>query len=427
MSTKPKEMNGIFAINKPSGITSSTFLSKLQRIFTNSSVFAKDLSDLRGAKIQQLQKENGGKGQFKASRRQLRKVEKVKLGHGGTLDPLACGVLVVGVGKGTKRLQNYLNGSVKVYETEALFGIETTSADVEGEILLKSGYDHITMEQLNAVPEKFIGEVKQTPPIFSALKVNGKPLYEYARNNIALPKEIKSRDVTVYEMEIFKDSLTTDHKHEGLTNAEIDKTMIGELKHNPTLNEDFHKVFYSKEYCSKNGLNPEEKQDPGKPYPESESESESSATAPPLLHFRTKVSSGTYIRSLISDVAKCVHSNAYMVKLIREKQAEWDLNHNVFQLEDFEQRDELVWGDVLRRVLHTEDGATIGDLKSWFEEAEEKFKAEIEEKKRLAEEKKQLEQLEEQKKKEEQENGTQTKTEEKEPENVNEKKRTLEE
>ncbi|KAH3670289.1 hypothetical protein WICMUC_004903, partial [Wickerhamomyces mucosus] len=78
-----------------------------------------------------------------------------------------------------------------------------------------------------------------------------------------------SRDVTVYEMEIFKDSLTTDHKHEGLTNAEIDKTMIGELKHNPTLNEDFHKVFYSKEYCSKNGLNPEEKQDPGKPYPES--------------------------------------------------------------------------------------------------------------------------------------------------------------
>lgn len=428
------DMNGIFAISKPSGITSSTFLSKIQRIFTNSSVFASDLSELRGQKIQQLQKENKGK----ASRRQLRKVEKVKIGHGGTLDPLASGVLVVGVGKGTKRLQNYLNGSVKVYETEALFGIETTSADVEGDVLLKSGYDHITKEDLDSVPEKFLGTIKQTPPIFSALKVNGKPLYEYARNNIALPKEIKSREVNVYELEIFKDSLSRDYQHKGLK-ADIDEEMISELKHNPTLKVDFHKVFYSKEYCAKNGLNPEEKQDPGAPHPATES-----TDVPPMLHFKTKVSSGTYIRSLISDVAKSVQANAYMVKLIREKQAEWDLNTNVFQMEDFENRDDLVWGDVLRRVLHTENGEDIKDLQIWFKEAEEKYKDQIEEKKRLVEEREKLEQEKEEEKKTEQ-TGDEAATEAEkvvgeeakaadvesekktEPEEANDKKRPLEE
>ncbi|GME82370.1 unnamed protein product [Ambrosiozyma monospora] len=71
----------------------------------------------------------------------------------------------------------------------------------------------------------------------------------------------------------------------------------------------------------------------------------------PITHFTSTVSSGTYIRSLISDYGRALGSSAYMVKLIRHKQAEWDLAKNCFQIEDFENNDEAVWGPVLKKVL----------------------------------------------------------------------------
>jgi tRNA pseudouridine55 synthase len=358
------DMNGVFAINKPSGITSAQFLARIQQIFTSSSVFAGDLAQLRGAKVEQLQRE----GQ-KASRRKLRRVMKVKMGHGGTLDPLASGVLVVGVGKGTKKLQDYLNGSVKVYETEALFGASTTTGDVEGELLTRAGTKHLTKEQLDAIPEMFIGHTKQTPPIFAALKMNGKPLYEYAREGLPLPRAIEPRQVQIYELDIFDDSLTLNHNYDFIKSALVEGERIEEkLASNPTLNDS--KVYLAKEYSEKNGF--QEEIEVGKPQEVTEAERSDNFKAP-LLHLKTKVSSGTYIRSLISDIGRVLKSNAYMVKLVRAQQAEWELGKNVFNMEDFE-RGEAVWGKVLSQVFQ-KGGREIDDISSLFTQAEAELPA----------------------------------------------------
>lgn len=138
---------------------------------------------------------------------------KIKIGHGGTLDPMASGVLVVGVGLGTKKLQYYLSECQKTYETKALLGISTTTGDAEGEIITKTNVDHITPELVKQTVKKFVGDIKQTPPIFSALKVNGKPLYEYARQGLPLPKEIKVREVRINDIKVIDDDLlSTDHE-----------------------------------------------------------------------------------------------------------------------------------------------------------------------------------------------------------------------
>ncbi|KAG8202634.1 ERF4 [Candida africana] len=289
---------------------------------------------------------------------------KVKIGHGGTLDPLASGILVVGVGLGTKKLQYYLAECQKTYETKALLGISTTTGDSEGEIVSKNKIDHITLELIDSTVEKFIGDIKQTPPIFSALKVNGKPLYEYARKGLPLPTNIKVRDVTVNNITVIKeDSLKTDHEFTKLE-SELDENGVPKehgLKDNPTLNDS--PLFFSKQYlekAEKEGL-PKET---GKP--KLLADDESLPEKLPMIHFISDVSSGTYIRSLISDIGRAMESSAYMVELIRTKQSEWELGKNVFKFEDFE-KDERIWGPVLKKVFE-KGGAEIQDLDKEFEE-----------------------------------------------------------
>ena len=104
---------------------------------------------------------------------------KVKLGHGGTLDPLATGVLIVGVGSGTKALNQFL-ACTKTYETVVLFGAATDSYDVTGKVVAKAPFAHLTRTKVEEALAQFKGKIRQRPPIFSALKVKGKPLYEYA-------------------------------------------------------------------------------------------------------------------------------------------------------------------------------------------------------------------------------------------------------
>ena len=342
-------MNGIFAIEKPSGITSNQFMMKLQHALTNSQVFSKEIQRATAERMLQYHKETGKK----ASKRKLRKVSKVKMGHGGTLDPLASGVLVIGIGTGTKQLAKYLSGTVKVYESEALFGVSTTSGDVEGDILSENSTKHLTMDDLNTIPEKFIGALKQTPPIFAALKMDGKPLHEYAREGKPLPRAIEPRQVSVYDLEIFSDSLSKAHNYPLLRpTTEEAKETVANLNANMLLD----KLFFSKEYCEKkNWENEEAKVGEAIPLTEEERDEikeKNEEYRSPLLHFKAKVSSGTYIRSLISDIGKAMRSSSYMVKLIRLQQQDWSLERkNVFQLGDFTERDEKVWSKVLRLVL----------------------------------------------------------------------------
>lgn len=119
------------------------------------------------------------------------------VGHTGTLDPLATGVLVVCVGKATKLVQ-YLTCENKKYEAEMKFGIQTDTGDITGKVIFEKEYD-LTLEKINEVISKFIGEQKQVPPMYSALKVNGKKLYEYAREGIEI--ERKPRDIRIDSIE----------------------------------------------------------------------------------------------------------------------------------------------------------------------------------------------------------------------------------
>ena len=119
----------------------------------------------------------------------------------GTLDPLATGVLITEFGTGTKHLSKFLE-CTKTYEAVLLFGASTDSYDRLGKILEKAPCSHITRGAVESALENFRGDIMQKPPIFSALRVQGKKMYEYAREGKELPIEIVPRPVTVTELEV---------------------------------------------------------------------------------------------------------------------------------------------------------------------------------------------------------------------------------
>lgn len=125
-------------------------------------------------------------------------LKQKKIGHTGTLDPDAVGVLPVCLGKATK-VADMLTDSEKEYEAELLLGITTDTQDISGKILSKKMVSVKEEEVMGAV-RSFAGTYEQIPPMYSALKVNGKKLYEYAREGIEI--ERKSRQVSIFEVHI---------------------------------------------------------------------------------------------------------------------------------------------------------------------------------------------------------------------------------
>jgi len=126
-------------------------------------------------------------------------IKKIKVGHAGTLDPLATGLLVICTGKFTKRIEEF-QGQEKEYTGTFTLGATTPSYDMETEVDETFPIDHISENDITNAAFEFIGEIEQVPPVFSALKKDGKRLYEYARNGEEV--EIKSRKVTITEFEI---------------------------------------------------------------------------------------------------------------------------------------------------------------------------------------------------------------------------------
>ena len=113
-----------------------------------------------------------------------------KVGHAGTLDPAATGLLIILLGKGTK-LSEKLMGSDKVYEGTAKFGEATDSYDADGEIVSSMPVLPLTLEELNAYADQFIGDQMQTPPMVSAIKKDGVPLYKLARKGVEVERKPK--------------------------------------------------------------------------------------------------------------------------------------------------------------------------------------------------------------------------------------------
>ncbi|MCF7372833.1 tRNA pseudouridine(55) synthase TruB [Vibrio sp. J2-3(2022)] len=152
---KGRPINGVILLDKPTGISSNDALQKVKRIY-----FAE------------------------------------KAGHTGALDPLATGMLPICLGEATKFSQ-FLLDSDKRYRVIAKLGERTNTSDSDGEVVDTRPID-VTLDKLEACIEKFRGESDQVPSMFSALKYQGKPLYEYARKGIEVPRE--SRKITVYEI-----------------------------------------------------------------------------------------------------------------------------------------------------------------------------------------------------------------------------------
>lgn len=168
------QVEGLFSVVKPINWTSQDVVYYIRKVFERDAQ-ARGVSKLRKKRNRPL----------------------IKVGHGGTLDPLATGVLVIGVGIGTKKLQNYLQGSKK-YVAQAKFGIQTTTLDLDGEIEKTASYNHIDTKSLQDSLRLFRGSIQQVPPMYSALKKDGKKLYELAREGKTI--QIEPRQVEIYNL-----------------------------------------------------------------------------------------------------------------------------------------------------------------------------------------------------------------------------------
>lgn len=151
-------MNGIILINKEKNITSRDVVNKISK-----------------------------------------KLNTKKVGHAGTLDPLATGLLVIGVGSGTKILE-LLTLDTKEYIATVKIGLETDTLDITGNVISSINDYKLTKEELEETLLSFVGTYNQTVPKYSAVKINGKKLYDYARNNIDI--ELPKRLVTIYNIEL---------------------------------------------------------------------------------------------------------------------------------------------------------------------------------------------------------------------------------
>jgi len=183
-----------------------------------------------------------------------KKIGTKKVGHTGTLDPIATGLLIICIGKATK-LVDVLTNYDKEYEAGVCLGIQTDTLDITGNII-KEEISKKDKEEIEKVLKSFIGEYEQEVPIFSAVKINGKKLYEYARENkeVELPKRL----VKIYDI-----SLTSDIIYKN------------------------NKTYFS---------------------------------------FKVKVSKGTYIRSLIRDIANKLNTIGTMTSLKRTKQGSFEIS-----------------------------------------------------------------------------------------------------
>lgn len=142
-----------------------------------------------------------GKTSFDKIKEIRKKYNIKKVGHAGTLDPMATGVLIILLGEATK-LSNYLMDHDKEYIATLKLGKRTDTLDSEGQIIEEKEIPALSKENINEVLLSFLGKSKQIPPMYSAIKINGKKLYELARKGEEI--ERKEREIEIYEIEFIK-------------------------------------------------------------------------------------------------------------------------------------------------------------------------------------------------------------------------------
>lgn len=158
MQTNQPELEGVLLIDKPQGITSHDVVDRVRR-----------------------------------------RLRMKRIGHAGTLDPMATGLLIILVGKATK-ISQFLMSLDKVYEGTIMLGMETDSHDADGEILVTKPVPEVTEEQMKEVFAGFVGDQYQLPPMYSAKKIDGVPLYKLARKGKTVEREPRFIHVSSFEL-----------------------------------------------------------------------------------------------------------------------------------------------------------------------------------------------------------------------------------
>ena len=204
-------------------------------------------------------------------------VKKVKVGHAGTLDPLATGVILVCVGKATKQIET-LQAGTKEYIAEIKLGATTPSFDMETCEDAQYPTDHITQEVVNSTLKQFIGEIQQIPPTYSAVKVDGRRAFKYARSGAEV--ELKPKTLVIDDIELLEYGW---------------KEAAGE---NTDLSDKKERIKYQTDNLTGRYLH---------------------------VSVRIVCSKGTYIRALARDIGQAMHTGAYLTGLVRTRIGEYSL------------------------------------------------------------------------------------------------------
>ncbi len=226
-------------------------------------------------------------------------LKKFKIGHAGTLDPLATGLLLVCIGKATKEIPSLQDGD-KVYTGTMVLGATTPCYDLEQAIDSYYPYEHINPILIDEIRRRFEGEIMQVPPMYSAVKVDGQRAYEYARRDDSTAT-IQPKAVQVYNFEItaFREglnNLNNPNNPNNLNNPNIQKTQKTKLYDNPQ------------------GTVPEHL---------------------PQVDFRIRCGKGTYIRSIARDFGLALGSGAFLSALRREQVGQYTID-KALQLDQIE-------------------------------------------------------------------------------------------
>jgi tRNA pseudouridine55 synthase len=314
----------------------------------------------------------------------------VKIGHGGTLDPLATGVLITGIGNGTKSLSKFL-ACTKSYETVAVFGAESDSYDILGKVMGTAGTEGVTAESVKEALNKFRGTIKQRPPVYSARRLDGERLYNLARQGKEIPEAaLKEREVEVSELELVEFWEKGDHefvmkteerapfgkkpderrnkkrKHgrsEEDTGESAPPTKAAKLEPTEQSTQVTVEAASSSDLVMSGALpipddkphaaNLTEDQDADAKEAPRKVENEKAPDAPslgPAARIRMTVTSGFYVRSLCHDLGKTLDSAGVMAELVRTRQGEFELGKNVLDFEDLDKGEEL-WGPKVKAFL----------------------------------------------------------------------------
>lgn len=253
---------------------------------------------------------------------------------------------VIGVNNGTKHLQQFLH-CTKEYRVIGLLGTATTSYDTNEPVMRRAPHRHVTRDGLAKLLSQFTGDIQQTPPLYSAVRIDGKRLFEYAREGIPLPRPVESRPVTVHELrvvdwlepgmhaykapshEISHEEQLLLEKAETLAGVGPREAVAGRSGADAASGERSSGGQVSADAASDERSNASP---PGMPPPRTETTITDATTVDATddaaaFALEMTVSSGTYVRTIVHDLGAACGSAAHVVKLVRTRQGEFALGH----------------------------------------------------------------------------------------------------